>query len=359
MDKEKLMRRAIGLAAKGTGRVSPNPMVGAVICKGNRIISQGYHHYFGSIHAEIDAMKKSKVALKGSTMVLNLEPCCHHGKTPPCAPGIVKAGIKKVIIGMKDPNPLVSGKGIRYLKTHRVEVEVGVCGKECRSLNRGFVSAFERKRPWVVLKEGVSLDGKIATRTGDSKWITNKEGRAFGHGLRYASDMVMVGGKTQRYDNPSLLPYLLDKKQHPLGRPAKCIITHTGKIAGCSKPVDKSAPFFIATDSKNRLNLPVVMREKAMIIRFKHLKNLLQEIAEKTYHTVLIEGGGELAGSFFDEDIIDEVFFIFAPVVLGGKNAVSAVSGRGKDLVKKAVTFKRWEILQAGDNFIFHGLKDR
>lgn len=357
MDKEKLMKKAVELAEKGTGRVSPNPLVGAVIYKKGRLISQGYHHYFGGIHAEIDAIKKSKVSLKGSVMILNLEPCVHHGKTPPCAPEIVRAGIKKVIVGMKDPNPLVSGKGIRYLRAHNVEVVLGVCRRECRSLNRGFVSAFERKRPWVMLKEGVSLDGKIATRTGNSKWITNKKARAFGHGLRYASDMVLVGGRTQRHDKPSLLPYLLNKKRHPLGRPAKCIITHTGRIAACSEPVDNSRPFFIATDSKNRINLPAAMREAPEILRFKNLENLLQVILKKNYHTVLIEGGGELAGSFFDEDLIDEVFFIFAPVVLGGKDAVGAVSGRGKDLVKQAVVFKRWEILRADDNFIFHGLR--
>jgi len=357
MDKEKLMKKAIALAEKGTGRVSPNPLVGAVIYKNGRMVSRGYHHYFGGIHAEIDAIKKSKVSLKGSVMVLNLEPCVHYGKTPPCAPEIVRAGIKKVIIGMKDPNPLVSGKGVRYLRSHKVEVEVGVCREECRELNRGFVSAFERKRPWVMLKEGISLDGKIATRTGDSKWITNKKARVFGHILRYASDMVLAGGRTQRHDRPTLMPYLLNKKRHPLGRPAKCIITHTGRIAACSKPVDNSQPVFIATDSKSRIKLPAAMGVKPEIIRFKNLKYLLQKILKRDYHTILIEGGGILAGSFFDAGLIDEVFFIFAPFVLGGKNAVSAVSGMGKALVKQAVVFKRWEILGADDNFIFHGLR--
>jgi len=352
------MVRALLLAEKGRGRVSPNPMVGAVIYNNGGIISEGYHEYFGGSHAEINAIKRAKKSVKGARMVLNLEPCVHQGKTPPCVPEIVKAGIKEVTIGMKDPNPLVKGRGIKYLTSRGIKVKTGVLGKECRFLNRAFVSSFERKRPWVVLKEGLSLDGKIASKTGNSKWITNEKSRIFAHLLRYGSDVVMAGAQTLRIDKPSLKPYLLNKKPHPLGFPARCVLTHSGRIGGCAQSVDNSEALIIATDNKNAAKKYLSTTGKASVICFKSINNLLEQLCIKGYNSVLLEGGGKLAGSFFDADLIDEVYFIFAPVVIGGERAVSAVAGEGCRFVKEAVSFKKWEVLDADGNFIFHGLRN-
>ncbi|MCD6412734.1 MAG: bifunctional diaminohydroxyphosphoribosylaminopyrimidine deaminase/5-amino-6-(5-phosphoribosylamino)uracil reductase RibD [Elusimicrobia bacterium] len=358
MDKLKLMRTAISLALRGEGRVSPNPMVGAVIYKNGKIVSRGWHHFFGAPHAEIDAIKKAKAPLNGSFMFVNLEPCCHWGKTPPCAPQIAAAGIKKVFVASRDPNPFVNGRGINYLRRKGVSVEVGIASDEARFINRGYFSVFERKKPWVILKEGVSLDGKIATKTGDSKWITGKTARIFAHYLRYVSDIIVVGGRTNRIDKPRLTPYLWMGKTHPLGYPARCVVTKKMPKPGCLENVDNSNRLIFAVSGKRPVKSGIKNSANFEIIRFSNLNNLLGQLARKGYNKVLLEGGGELAGSFFDEGLVDEIFFIYAPVVIGGKKAVSAVSGAGISVLKKAASFKNGSISRIEDNFVFHGLRD-
>jgi len=358
MNKEKLMQRAIDLAKKGSGFVSPNPLVGAVLWKKGKIISEGYHRAFGTPHAEIQAIRKA-ASPKGATLVVNLEPCIHHGKTPPCAPRIVKAGIKKVIIGTPDPNPLVSGRGIKFLRKSGVKVEVGVLKEKCVFLNRGFFSAHIRKRPWVMLKLGISLDGKIATKTHNSKWLTNEKARVFVHELRKQSDIVLAGRKTFQKDKPSLLPYLIkSKRKHPLGYPVRCLLTQKTKISDCLKIVDNSHRTIIAVRDKSHKKRFKNLPENISVLYFKNLNNLLKQFCKNGYNTIMLEGGGEVAGSFFDEGLVDEVYFIYAPVVVGGKNAINSVSGRGVNKVSEAKRFENFEVFPIDDNIIFHGVDD-
>lgn len=357
MDKEKLMKRVLALASRGAGRVSPNPMVGAVIFKGSKIISEGYHHYFGGAHAEADALKRAGKKAAGASMAVNLEPCAHSGKTPPCVESIVKSGIKEVIAGMRDPNPLVSGKGLTYLRRQGVKVKTGVLKDDCAFLNRAFISVHTRKRPWIVLKEGLSLDGRIASYTGNSKWITNPRARRFAHRLRYESDMIMAGAGTFRKDRPSLLPYLIKAKRHPLGYPSRCIVTGSALLKTCGQLVDSKSPFFIAHMAIKSPAEAENSKSGYERIYSKNLNNLLELFAEKGYNQILIEGGGGLAGSLFDAGLIDEIYFIYAPIIIGGKDAVAAVAGKGRRLVKNAFEFSEKRIFTLDDNFVFHGIR--
>ncbi len=357
MDKDKIMKRALALAARAAGRVSPNPMVGAVIFKGSKIISEGYHHYFGADHAEIDALKKAGKKADGASMAVNLEPCSHSGKTPPCVESIAGYGIKEVFAGMRDPNPLVAGKGFAYLRRHGIKVKSGIAKDDCAFLNRAFISVHSRKRPWIVLKEGLSLDGRIASYTGNSKWITNPKARLFAHRLRYESDMVMAGAGTFRKDGPSLLPYLIKAKRHPLGYPARCVVTKSGLLNTCGKLVDRKSQLFIAYMTGKSSAESENSKSGCIKIYSENLDTLVQLFSKKGYNQILIEGGGSLAGSLFDAGLIDEVYFIYAPIVIGGKNAVAAVAGRGQALVKNAFAFTENRIMRLDDNFVFHGIR--
>ena len=198
------MRRALALADKGSGKVHPNPMVGAVLVRGGRVVGEGFHRRFGEAHAEVEAIRRAGARAKGATLYVTLEPCSHWGKTPPCAPAILDAGIRRVVSAMKDPNPLVSGKGFRLLQKSRVSVTQGVLEKEAADLNRAFVIWIKEKRPYVTLKAAASLDGRMATVTGESQWITGPKARQAGHDLRAEADAIAVGLGTVKADNPSL-----------------------------------------------------------------------------------------------------------------------------------------------------------
>jgi len=204
MDDERWMKRALHLAEKGKGRTSPNPMVGAILVKGGKMVGEGYHAKAGEAHAEIVALQQAGEEAEGAILYLNLEPCTHYGKTPPCVPQVIEAGVKRVVIGMEDPNPLVKGKGIEILRKAGLDVEVGILEKECRRLNEAFCKYILKKEPFVVLKVAATLDGKMATRNGDSKWISGEASRRFVHKLRDQVDGVLVGIGTVLKDNPML-----------------------------------------------------------------------------------------------------------------------------------------------------------
>jgi diaminohydroxyphosphoribosylaminopyrimidine deaminase/5-amino-6-(5-phosphoribosylamino)uracil reductase len=231
---EKLMRLALRLAAKGRGKTSPNPMVGAVVVRGERIIGRGYHHKAGEPHAEVLALRQAGDRARGATLYLNLEPCSHFGRTPPCTQAILQAGIRRVVAGMKDPNPLVAGKGIRRLRRAGVQVDMGILAAECRELNAPFCKYITTGKPFIILKTACSLDGKIATGSGDSRWISSEESRRYVHHLRLHVDAVMVGSGTVLKDDPLLtvrlsrgesypqpLRVIVDSRLRPQGRPRR------------------------------------------------------------------------------------------------------------------------------------------
>jgi len=357
-DHEYFMDLAFKLALKGKGRTSPNPMVGALVVKNSRIIGQGYHEKAGLAHAEAIALDDAGLKAKGATLYVTLEPCTHFGRTPPCVDKIIKSGIKKVIVGMVDPNPLNNGRGIRILKAEKIKTEVGLLENKLRKLNRAFIKYITRKIPFVTVKVGESLDGKIATRTGDSKWITSDRSRAYAHRLRSDYDAVMVGVNTILRDNPKLDAWF-SKKQ-----PVKIIVDSQLSIPQEANVFSRKSSVIIVTlpvksgqETENRK----ILVQKAKILEVKekagqiNLKDMMKKLAQAEITNILVEGGGTLIGGLFDEGLVDKVLFFISPKIIGGKEAISSVMGRGIARIDKAVKLKEVELRRIGEDFLFEG----
>lgn len=357
-DHEYFMDLAFKLALKGKGRTSPNPMVGALVVKNSRIIGQGYHEKAGLAHAEAIALDDAGLKAKGATLYVTLEPCTHFGRTPPCVDKIIKSGIKKVIVGMVDPNPLNNGRGIRILKAEKIKTEVGLLENKLRKLNRAFIKYITRKIPFVTVKVGESLDGKIATRTGDSKWITSDRSRAYAHRLRSDYDAVMVGVNTILRDNPKLDVWF-SKKQ-----PVKIIVDSQLSIPQEANVFSRKSSVIIVTlpvksgqETENRK----ILVQKAKILEVKekagqiNLKDMMKKLAQAEITNILVEGGGTLIGGLFDEGLVDKVLFFISPKIIGGKEAISSVMGRGIARIDKAVKLKEVELRRIGEDFLFEG----
>lgn len=354
------IRHTIQLAKKAVGQTSPNPLVGAVIVKNNKIIARGYHKKAGDKHAEIEAIEKAGQKARGATMYVNLEPCCHFGQTPPCARAIIKAGIKKVHIGMLDPNSKVSGKGKTELEKAGIKVimeEENI--KEARELNEIFIKYMTDKRPFVAAKWAMSLDGKIAASDGSSKWITNKKSRQIVHKIRRRYDAIMVGVNTVIKDDPLLNTRL--KTSLPIHQPARIIIDSTGRTPLNANILNKETcgQTIIATTEKM-----IPSKEKkyqklgAEILRVKSKKNrvclteLLKKLAKKNITSILIEGGGELMASAFAEKIIDKIYIFIGEKIIGGKNAITPVAGKGIKTIADAKNFKISKLEKIDNNIL-------
>ncbi|MFH1537798.1 MAG: bifunctional diaminohydroxyphosphoribosylaminopyrimidine deaminase/5-amino-6-(5-phosphoribosylamino)uracil reductase RibD [bacterium] len=330
------MGRALELAAKGRGSVSPNPLVGAVIVKNGKIIGEGYHKKIGEHHAEINALRNAKGSPGGATMYVNLEPCSHEGKTPPCAPAIVEAGISRVVVGMRDPNPLVSGRGLRFLRKSGVEVGTGVMAPECRRLNEAFIKYISRGEPFVILKGACSLDGKIAAAGGDSKWISSKESRRDAHRLRAEADAVLVGIGTVLNDNPRLTCRLPGKNKNPYRvvldsrlriKPNCNLVRQSAKdqktIIATIKPVPSK--------KRSRLeNLGCLVLELAEGPGGRpDIHDLLLKLFALDVSILLVEGGSEVNASFLKSGAVDKVILYVAPKIIGGATAPGLAGGEG------------------------------
>lgn len=337
------MKKAISLAKKGEGLVDPNPLVGAIIVKDERIIGKGYHEYFGGNHAEINALENAFENTKDSTMYVTLEPCSHFGKTPPCVEAIIKGGIKRVVIGLVDPNPLVSGNGIKTLRDHGIEVVTGVLENECRELNEVFLKYIETKLPFVTLKYAMTLDGKISSYTGDSKWISNLKSRKYVHKLRHINAAIMVGIGTVLSDDPSLNTRLDIEK--PLD-PIRIIVDTRGRIPIDSKVVNlkSNAKTIVATsdlietEKLNALeskNVTVIICP--MVNNQVDLNYLLKSLAKRDISSILLEGGSELNFNMLKENLIDKVITFIAPKIIGGKSSKTPVGGEGIELMKDSI----------------------
>ena len=342
MTEVEYMRKAISLARRGLGTTSPNPMVGAVVVKGGKIIGEGYHRKAGDAHAEIVALEKAGQRARGGTLILNLEPCCHTGKTPPCVNSIIKAGLKKVVVAMQDPNPVVNGRGIEMLKKAGIDVKVGLLEPEARTLNEAFITYVTRKRPFFVVKGAMSLDGKIATRIGESKWISNEESRGYANQLRAVMDGIMVGINTVILDNPLLLPRVSKPRRYPV----RIVLDSKLRIPPSCELVKTGSKFrtlvFTLPDSRQDKE----SRLKSMgieVVRVAPGENgrvalsaLCKELWQREITSVLVEGGGELNSCFIDEGLADKIVIFYAPKLIGGKSAPSLIDGKGIDFLKDA-----------------------
>lgn len=355
---DKYMKRALELAVKGIGLVNPNPLVGAVIVKNDEIIGEGYHECYGEAHAERNAVKNAVKSVEGSTIYVTLEPCAHYGKTPPCVDLIIEKKFKKVVIGMLDPNEKVAGKSIEKLRMNGIEVVVGVMEEECIKLNEIFIKYITSKRPFVILKSGMSLDGKIATSTGESKWITSEESRQDSQKLRNRIHSIMVGVNTVIQDDP-----LLTCRINPDKKLIRIIVDTNLRIPIESNVVKNNnkltivATTFEADKNKKKIlrDLGVKVLEVSKLNNKVNLKELIEKLGKDGIDSILIEGGGTLNFSALEEKIVDKLIFYIAPKILGGENSKSSIAGIGFSRLSEAVEIENISYRQCSDDLVVEG----
>lgn len=330
------MNLAISLARATMGQTGPNPSVGAVLVKDGKLVGTGAHFKAGTPHAEVHAIRAAEGTARDAIMYVTLEPCSHHGKTPPCADLIIETGIKKVFIATLDPNPLVAGKGIEKLRNAGIEVDVGLCREEALQLNEKFFHFIQTKTPFVTIKAGISLDGKTAAKSGDSKWITSPESRQDVHNLRHEHDGILVGINTILQDNP-----LLTTRRPQGGKNPIRIVLDTELKTPISANVvqDHSTKTIIFTgDQFNKfrkkelesLGVTIISQERSTI----SVKEVLTTLVEHKIMSVLVEGGSEIHASFIEEDAFQQIITYIAPKIIGGRNAIPFIGGVGPELVK-------------------------
>ncbi|KAJ51143.1 diaminohydroxyphosphoribosylaminopyrimidine deaminase/5-amino-6-(5-phosphoribosylamino)uracil reductase [Clostridium tetanomorphum] len=356
---ERYMKRALELAKGGIGYVNPNPLVGAVILKDGKILGEGYHKIYGGAHAEINAFNSAQEDVKGASMYVTLEPCSHYGKTPPCAKAIVEKGIKKVIVAMLDPNPLVSGKGMEILRNNGIEVEVGLLEEEAKKLNEIFIKYITTKRPFCIMKTASTLDGKIATVNGDSKWITNEKSREYVHHIRHRVSAIMVGVDTVIKDNPSLTTRIKDLQGK---NPVRVIVDSSARIPLDSKIFKEEGRIIIVTTEKaNKDKIKEIQHIGGEIIVSPIKENkvdlnyLMLKLGEMKIDSVLLEGGSTLNYSALKEGIVDKVMSFIAPKIIGGIKAKTPVGGEGIEYIKDCINLKDINITRFDNDILIEG----
>lgn len=375
------MRRAIELAKKGGGYVHPNPLVGCVVVKDDEIIAEGYHEKYGEFHAERNALTRCKTETKGASLYVTLEPCCHYGKTPPCTEIIIEKGIKKMFVGILDPNPLVAGKGVKILQDAGIEVEVGLCENEIREMNKVFLKYITTKRPYVIMKTAMTLDGKIAAYTGDSKWVTNEESRKKVHELRSELSGVVVGIGTVLADDP-MLNVRLEGEHH---QPVRVVVDSNLRIPVDSQLVKTANEYrtivacrhFDRSEAerseveKSSLN---VNKQKGFLDSLQSLEmtgiellecqsnnnhvdinDLMTKLGAMGIDSLLLEGGGTLNAAFLEAGCVDEVWAFIAPKIIGGEGAKTPVSGKGIDKMSEAINLQDIDIQNINGDILIKG----
>jgi len=353
----KMMRNCIRLAKNGYGFVSPNPLVGATIVKNGKIIGQGWHQKFGEAHAEINAINSASESVKGSTIYINLEPCSYQGKTPACSLALIQLGFKRVVIATLDPNPLVSGNGVKMLQNAGIEVEIGILEKEALKLNERFFKFIQTNKPFVAIKMATSLDGKIATSSGDSKWITNEKSRHYAHQLRLKYSAILVGVNTVLADDPILnIRIRKIKTKNPL----RIVLDSSLRSPKNAKIFDTSiAATWIATTEKasaERIELFRKKGVKVLIIPEKKgkidLHFLIERLGKEGIDSLLVEGGGTVNFSFAEEKLIDKVYAFIAPKLIGGENAKTGMEGDGFAQLSETIDLKCLTYKKLNDNLL-------
>lgn len=358
---EAFMNRALFLAEQGKGRTSPNPLVGAVVVNSGQIVGEGYHQKAGEPHAEIHAIRNAGEKAKGATLYVNLEPCCHWGRTPPCTDAIITAGITHVYAAHLDPNPKVAGKGFQQLADAGIEVDVGLCAEAAEKLNEIYTKHVKTGYPFIILKMAMSLDGKIATSTGESQWITSSESRQKAHELRDEVDAILVGVGTITSDNPALTTRLTHKQ----GKDATRIVLDShGRTPTSAKVFNEksNAGVIIAVTSKapaeNIIGLEKAGAEVVVIPTNKGrvcFKTLMENLGKRSVTSVLVEGGGEVNTSALASGLVDKVMCFVAPKLIGGSDAPGVFSGEGITRLADAPKLKRWTITEIGCDLLIEG----
>jgi diaminohydroxyphosphoribosylaminopyrimidine deaminase/5-amino-6-(5-phosphoribosylamino)uracil reductase len=354
-DDRKWMSRALELAERGRGAVEPNPLVGAVVVRDGALVGEGWHQRFGGPHAEVFALGAAGEAARGATLYTTLEPCCHHGKTPPCTDAVLKAGIARVVTAMRDPFPLVSGRGVDILQSAGLTVEVGLAEEEARRLNAPFLTLLGKKRPYIHLKWAMTLDGKIATRTGDSKWISGEASRRRVHELRGRVDGVLVGIGTVLADDPLLTA------RPPGPRVAtRIVLDSQGRLQESSQLVRtaRETPTLVVSAkpqtalAERGCEVLVVPSDDKGV----SLTALLEELGQRRMTNLLVEGGAGVLGSFLDARLVDEVHVFLAPRLAGGRDARTAIAGIGVERMAEALALSDVRVERVEEDVYLHGL---
>jgi diaminohydroxyphosphoribosylaminopyrimidine deaminase/5-amino-6-(5-phosphoribosylamino)uracil reductase len=352
---QRLMGRALALAAQGEALVSPGPLVGCVIATpSGEIIGEGFYVYEQLKHAETYALEQAGTRAQGATAYVSLEPHAHHGRTPPCTDALIKAGIARVVAPIEDPNPKVSGKGFAHLRSAGLDVSVGLLKSEAERLNEKYLHFMSTGRPFVHLKLASSLDGKIATRTGDSRWITGAESRARVHELRHEYDAILIGVGTARADNPMLTDRSERKRRKPLVR---VVLDEKLELSPDSALVQTAADSPVLIFSGNATNdalgsVVEIVRDAA---NGRDLALVLAELGRREIQSVLVEGGANVAGKFLDSGLVNKVSFFIAPRIIGGSDAPTAVGGHGVEKLAEGIELLDVQVTPRGRDVEFTG----
>jgi diaminohydroxyphosphoribosylaminopyrimidine deaminase/5-amino-6-(5-phosphoribosylamino)uracil reductase len=357
------MEQALSLARLALGQVSPNPAVGALIVRNSEVVGQGYTQPPGSSHAEIVALEQAGREARGSTMYVTLEPCCHYGRTPPCSSAIVAAGITEVHMAMLDPNPLVSGRGKDELETAGIKTFVGEHKQEAKDINEAYFKFITTGIPFVTAKYAMSLDGKIATYSGDSKWISSEKARHYAHNLRYTSDAIMAGVNTVLADNPHLTARCCGGRGGTVKKqPLRVIIDGRGRTPLTAHIFNEPGETLLALgrpikpgEAEAFTQSGAELLELTLTEGYVDLEKLLKVLGERKITSVLVEGGSILLGSMFDRGLVDKVVVFIAPIIIGGEKAKTAVAGQGVDKVVDSFKLKRVNVERFGQDIMVSG----
>jgi diaminohydroxyphosphoribosylaminopyrimidine deaminase / 5-amino-6-(5-phosphoribosylamino)uracil reductase len=349
-----MMQRCLTLARQALGRTSPNPLVGSAIVQDGTIIGEGFHPGAGQPHAEVFALRQAGEKALGATLYVNLEPCNHYGRTPPCSEAIIQAGIKKVVVGMIDPNPLVAGKGIQRLEAAGIETVVGVEEAECRQLNQGFIHRITAKKPFGILKYAMTLDGKIAATTGHSAWISSPESRQIVHQLRSACDAIIVGGSTVRQDNPHLTTHGLSDHN-----PLRVVMTRSLDLPLSAHLWDTSQiPTVVYAQIDANVKLKQQLLTKGVeVIEFSQVTPTLvmENLYQRGFCQVLWECGGSLSAQAIAEGMVQKIMAFIAPKIIGGMNAPSPVGDLGLELMSNALQLENVSVTYLDPDILIEG----
>ncbi len=356
------MRQAIELARKGEGRTSPNPPVGALVIKNRTVVGRGYHKKAGGPHAEVEALKRAGQKARGATLVVTLEPCSHFGRTPPCVDAIIDFGVNTVLVGARDPTPQVSGRGTRRLRSSGIEVEAGILKEECSGLIAPFAKYIRTGLPYVFLKTATSLDGKIATATGESQWITGPKARDFVHQLRNKVDAILVGAGTAVKDDPRLSARIKGRQER---FPVRVLIDPNHRVSSKAQLFQRAAdhPVIVVTRAGKKPGKVKTLERKG--VEFVTLpakqgridfKDILQFLGERGIVSLLIEGGGEVNAHALNDGVVDRVYWFLAPLLIGGQRAPGPVGGSGISKLKDAWKLKKTELHTFGQDLMIEGI---
>lgn len=358
----RFMARALALAEEGVGQVSPGPLVGCVIATpGGELVGEGFYVYEKLKHAETYALEQAGPRARGATAYVSLEPHAHYGRTSPCTDALINAGVARVVFPIEDPNPKVSGKGLEHLRSANVEVSVGLMAREAERLNEKYLHFMQTGRPFVHLKMAISLDGKIATRTGDSRWITGSEARQRVHDLRHQYDAILVGSGTACADDPLLTDRSGKPRRRPLVRVVLDDALKTSPDAQMIATVNESPVVVFAGQSVEGSQVQQFEARGVEVVRghARDLGETLDELGRRLIQSVLVEGGATVAGKLFDADLINKVSFFIAPLIIGGREAPGAIGGDGAETLAEACELENVEINSRGRDLEVTGYPKR